>query len=116
MTIFANKHILLGITGSIAAYKAVELASRLTQAEAQVDVILTPAAEKFITPLTFQSVTGRKAFSDVDLWGGQAHVLHVGLGHSADLLVIAPATANTIASMAHGQADNLLCITSLAAR
>ncbi len=115
MTIFTNKHILLGVTGSIAAYKAVELASKLTQAGAQVDVILTPAAEKFITPLTFQSVTGRKAFTDADLWGGQAHVLHVGLGHSADLMVIAPCTANTLGKLAHGIADNLLTITALAA-
>jgi phosphopantothenoylcysteine decarboxylase/phosphopantothenate--cysteine ligase len=116
MTIFANKHILLGITGSIAAYKSVELASKLTQAGAQVDGILTPAAEKFITPLTFQSVTGRKAFTDADLWGGQAHVLHVGLGQTADLLVIAPCTANTLGKLAHGIADNLLTITALAAR
>jgi phosphopantothenoylcysteine decarboxylase/phosphopantothenate--cysteine ligase len=115
MTIFTDKHILLGITGSIAAYKSVELASRLTQTGAQVDVILTPAAEKFITPLTFQSVTGRRAFTDADLWGGQAHVLHIGLGHSADLLVIAPCTANTLGKLAHGIADNLLAITALAA-
>jgi phosphopantothenoylcysteine decarboxylase/phosphopantothenate--cysteine ligase len=116
MTIFSNKHILLGISGSIAGYKAVELASKLTQAGAQVDVILTPAAEKFITPLTFQSVTGRKVFTDADLWGGQAHVLHVGLAQSADLLVIAPCTANTLGKLAHGIADNLLTITALAAR
>jgi phosphopantothenoylcysteine decarboxylase / phosphopantothenate---cysteine ligase len=115
MALFTHKHILLGVTGSIAAYKAVDLASRLTQAGAQVDVILTPAAEKFVTPLTFQSVTGRKAFTDADLWGGEAHVLHVGLGHSADLLVIAPCTANTLAKLAHGIADNLLTITALAA-
>jgi phosphopantothenoylcysteine decarboxylase/phosphopantothenate--cysteine ligase len=115
MSIFTSKHILLGVTGSIAAYKAADLASKLTQAGAQVDVILTPAAEKFITPLTFQSVTGRKAFTDAELWGGEAHVLHVGLGHSADLLVVAPATANTIAKLAHGLADNLLTITALAA-
>ncbi len=116
MMIFTNKQILLGVTGSIAAYKAVELASKLTQAGAEVDVILTPAAEKFVTPLTFQSVTGRKAFTDADLWGGQAHVLHVGLGQSADLLVIAPCTANTLGKLAHGIADNLLAITVLAAR
>src|SRR5512137_1459734 len=116
MTIFTNKHILLGITGSIAAYKAAELASKLTQAGAQVDTILTPGAEKFITPLTFQSVTGRKAFTDADLWGGQAHVLHVGLGQEADLLVVAPCTANTLGKLAHGIADNLLTITALAAR
>ena len=116
MKIFANKHILLGVTGSIAAYKAVELASKLTQAGAQVDVILTPAAEKFITPLTFQSVTGRKAFTDANLWGGQAHVLHVGLGHTSELMVIAPCTANTLGKLAHGIADNLLTITALATR
>jgi phosphopantothenoylcysteine decarboxylase/phosphopantothenate--cysteine ligase len=116
MSIFAEKHILLGVTGSIAAFKAVELASKLTQAGAQVDVILTASAEKFITPLTFQSVAGRKAFTDADLWGGQAHVLHVGLGHSADLLAIIPATANTLAKLAHGLADNLLTVTALAAQ
>jgi phosphopantothenoylcysteine decarboxylase/phosphopantothenate--cysteine ligase len=116
MSIFTSKHIILGITGSIAAYKAADLASKLTQAEAQVDVILTPAAERFITPLTFQSVTGRKAFTDAELWGGEAHVLHVGLGQSADLLVIAPCTANTLGKLAHGLADNLLTITALAMR
>ena len=110
-----GKRILLGITGSIAAYKAADLASKLTQMGALVDVILTPAAEKFIAPLTLQSVTGRHAYTETDLWGGQAHVLHVGLGHDADLLVIAPCTANTIAKLAHGQADNLLTITALAA-
>jgi phosphopantothenoylcysteine decarboxylase/phosphopantothenate--cysteine ligase len=116
MSIFTSKHILLGVTGSIAAYKSADLASKLTQAGAQVDVILTPAAQKFISPLTFQSVTGRKAFTDADLWGGEAHVLHVGLGQSADLLVIAPCTANTIGKLAHGLADNLLTITALAMR
>jgi phosphopantothenoylcysteine decarboxylase / phosphopantothenate---cysteine ligase len=116
MKIFSNKQILLGVTGSIAAYKAVELASKLTQAGALVDVILTPAAEKFITPLTFQSVTGRKAFSDADLWGGEAHVLHVGLGQTAELMVIAPCTANTLGKLAHGIADSLLTITALAIR
>ena len=115
MTIFSNKQILLGVSGSIAAYKTVELASKLTQAGAQVDVILTPSAEKFIRPLTFQSVTGRKVYTDADLWGGEAHVLHVGLGHSADLLVIAPCTANTLGKLAHGIADTLLTITALAA-
>ncbi|HEY5270737.1 MAG TPA: bifunctional phosphopantothenoylcysteine decarboxylase/phosphopantothenate--cysteine ligase CoaBC [Anaerolineales bacterium] len=116
MSIFTSKQIILGVTGSIAAYKAADLASKLTQAGAQVDVILTPAAERFITPLTFQSVTGRKAFTDAELWGGEAHVLHVGLGHSANLLVIAPCTANTLGKLAHGLADNLLTITALAMR
>jgi phosphopantothenoylcysteine decarboxylase/phosphopantothenate--cysteine ligase len=114
MTVFSGKHIILGVTGSIAAYKAADLASKLTQQGALVDVIFTAGAEKFITPLTFQSVTGRKAFNDADLWGGEAHILHVGLGHRADLMVIAPCTANTLAKLAHGLADNLLTITALA--
>jgi len=114
MSILSNKRIILGVTGSIAAYKAADLASKLTQANAQVDVILSGAAEKFITPLTFQSVTGRRAYTDTDLWGNEAHVLHVGLGHSADILVIAPCTANTIAKLAYGQADTLLTVTALA--
>jgi len=116
MSIFSDKHILLGVTGSIAGYKAVDLASKLAQASAQVDVILTSAAEKFITPLTFQSVTGRKAYTDQDLWGNEAHVLHVVFGKTADLLVIAPCTADTIAKLAHGIADNLLTVTALAAK
>ena len=115
MSILSGKHILLGVTGSIAAYKAADLASKLTQAGAQVDVILTSAAEKFVTPLTYQSVTGRKAYTDKDLWGDEAHVLHVNLGKTADLLVIAPCTADTMAKLAHGIADNLLTVTALAA-
>jgi phosphopantothenoylcysteine decarboxylase/phosphopantothenate--cysteine ligase len=114
MSILSSKHILLGVTGSIAVYKAADLASKLTQAEAQVDVILTPGAQKFVTPLTFQSLTGRKTFTDADLWGGEAHILHVGLAQSADLLVIAPCTENTLAKLAHGLSDNLLTITALA--
>jgi len=116
MPIFDDKHILLGVTGSIAAYKAADLASKLAQAGALVDVMLTPSAEKFVTPLTFQSVTGRRAYTEADLWGSEAHVLHVGLAREADLQVIAPCTANTIAKLAYGQADSLLTITALAAR
>ena len=115
MSVLSGKRIILGITGSIAAYKAADLASKLAQAGAQADVILTGAAEKFITPLTFQSVTGRQAYVDADLWSNEAHVLHVGLGHTADLLIIAPCTANTLARLAHGSADSLLTVTALAA-
>ncbi|HLF01725.1 MAG TPA: bifunctional phosphopantothenoylcysteine decarboxylase/phosphopantothenate--cysteine ligase CoaBC, partial [Anaerolineales bacterium] len=74
----------------------------------------TDAATKFIAPLTFQSLTGRKAYTD--LWGDDAHVIHVGLAESAHLLIIAPATADVIAKLAHGQADDLLTVTTLAAR
>jgi len=104
------------VTGSIAAYKAVDLASRLTQAGALVDVILTEAAQKFVSPLTFRSVTGRPAYTDADLWGQEAHILHVGLAEETELLVIAPATANTLAKLASGQADSLLTISTLTAR
>jgi len=116
MSILSNKHILLGVTGSIAGYKAADLASKLAQAGAQVDVILTGAGEKFVTPLTFQSVTGRRAYTDQDLWGNEAHVLHVSFGKTADLLLIAPCTADTMAKLAHGIADNLLTVTALAAQ
>ncbi|MEK6752632.1 MAG: bifunctional phosphopantothenoylcysteine decarboxylase/phosphopantothenate--cysteine ligase CoaBC [Chloroflexota bacterium] len=115
MSIFSGKHILLGVTGSIAAYKAADLASKLAQAGAKVDVLLTGAGEKFVSSLTFQSVTGRRAFTDNDLWGNEAHVLHVSFGKTADLLVIAPCTADTMAKLAHGIADNLLTVTALAA-
>jgi phosphopantothenoylcysteine decarboxylase/phosphopantothenate--cysteine ligase len=115
MSILSNKHILLGVTGSIAGYKAADLASKLAQAGALVDVILTGAGEKFVSPLSFQSVTGRRAYIDKDLWGNEAHILHVSFGKTADLLVIAPCTAHTIAKLAHGFADNLLTVTALAA-
>jgi phosphopantothenoylcysteine decarboxylase/phosphopantothenate--cysteine ligase len=111
-----NKTILLGVTGSIAAYKAAELASKLEQLGASVDVILTASAEKFIPPLTFQSVTGRKAYTDSDLWGREGHVVHISLGRSAELMVIAPASANTISKIAMGIGDNLLSLTALVAK
>jgi phosphopantothenoylcysteine decarboxylase/phosphopantothenate--cysteine ligase len=110
-----GRRILLGVCGSIAAYKAAELASRLTQAGAEVDVVLTESAQKFVSGLTFQSLTGRRAYTDSDLWSQEGHVLHIGLGQRAQLLVVAPATADTIARLAHGRADNLLSITALAA-
>jgi len=112
--IFGGRRLLLGVCGSIAAYKAADLASKLTQAGSQVDVLLTEAATRFVSPLTFQSVTGRRAWTDADLWGPEAHVLHVELGRAADLLVIAPVTATTLARLAHGRADNLLALTALA--
>lgn len=114
ISLFQERRILLGVTGSIAVYKAADLASKLTQAGAQVDVILSEAAQKFVSPLTFQSVTGRRVYTDADLWSDEAHIIHVGLSGGADLFVIAPITANTIAKLAHGQADSLLTITALA--
>src|SRR4030042_4640027 len=107
-----NKRILLGVSGSVAAFKSAELASRLTQMGALVDVILTQSALQFVTPLTFQSVTGRRAYLDADLWGSEGHVQHIGLAKGADQMIIAPATANSLAKLAHGLADNLLTVTA----
>lgn len=109
-----HKNIILGVTGSIAAYKAADLASKLAQCGAIVNAVLTDAATQFIAPLTFQSVTGQPAYTNADLWGADAHVLHIGLARKADALLIAPATANTLAKLAHGGADDLLSLTALA--
>ncbi|MBA3871374.1 MAG: bifunctional phosphopantothenoylcysteine decarboxylase/phosphopantothenate--cysteine ligase CoaBC [Anaerolineae bacterium] len=120
MTLLQNKRIVLAVTGSIAAYKAADLASKLTQAGALVDVIMTEAAERFVTPLSFQSLTGRPVYTN--LWQNESsgalptHIAHVGLAEGADLLLVAPATANTLAKLAHGLADDLLTVTALAAR
>lgn len=113
--ILTGKRILLGVTGSVAAYKAVDLASRLTQAGAVVDVLMTRAAEVFVAPLTFRSVTGRGAYTEADLWGAEAHILHVDLARMADAYVIAPATANTIFKLAYGVSDSLVSLAALAA-
>ncbi len=119
ITLLDGKRIVLGVTGSIASYKAVDLASKLTQVGALVDVIMTDAARQFVTPLTFQAVTGRSVYTS--LWDTNAgslptHIAHVGLGEGADLLLIAPATADTLARLASGRADDLLAVTALAAR
>jgi phosphopantothenoylcysteine decarboxylase/phosphopantothenate--cysteine ligase len=111
-----DRRILLGVTGGIACYKVVDLASKLTQSGALVDCVLTESATRFVTALTFAAVTGRPALTDADLWRPDLHVPHVGLGHSADLIVVAPATANTIAKIAQGIADNLLTVSALAAK
>jgi phosphopantothenoylcysteine decarboxylase/phosphopantothenate--cysteine ligase len=116
ITLLQNKRILVGVTGGIACYKVVDLASQLTQAGALVDCVLTESAAKFVAPLTFAAVTGRPALIDADLWRSDLHVPHVGLGHGADLILVAPATANTLAKMAHGLSDNLLTVSILAAK
>ncbi len=116
MKVFEGKRIVLGVTGSIAAYKTVDLASKLTQSGAMVDVVLTESAAKLVSPLTFSSVTGRKAYIDQDLWQVEDHVLHIKLGEENQAFLIAPATANTIAKLANGLADNLLTVSALASR
>lgn len=120
MSILDGRRIIVGVTGSIAAYKIATLTSRLTQAGALVDVVMTQAATRFVSPLTFQALTGRPVYTDMwqtDTDGGlPTHIAHVGLAEGADLLLVAPATANTMAKLAHGLADNLLTVTALAAR
>lgn len=115
-TPFKDKNILIGITGSIAAYKTVDLASKLSQQSVSVNTILTQASQNFISPLTFQSVTGNKAYTDTDMWNHSDHILHVALTQEADLFLIAPITANTIAKFSHGLADNLLTLSFMASK
>ena len=111
---FQDKRVLLGISGSIAAYKAVDLASKLTQAGATVDVLMTYSATHFITPLTFRSITHRSVLVDLfDINSPQA-VEHVALAKSADVLVAAPATAHLIAKLALGLADDPISVIALA--
>lgn len=120
ISLFEDKQILLAVTGSIAAYKAIDLASKLTQRGAKVDVILTESGARFVTPLAFESVTGRQCYTTI--WqnegtgGLPTHVKHIGLGERANLMVVAPATANTLAKLAVGLADDLLSVTAVAAR
>jgi phosphopantothenoylcysteine decarboxylase/phosphopantothenate--cysteine ligase len=104
----AGKTILLGVTGSIAAYKAADLASKLHQRGATVRVVLTEGAKKFVTALTFQTVTHQPVAQDLWEERDAAGVAHVDLADRADLLLIAPATANTLAQLAHGLADDFL--------
>jgi len=111
-----NKTVLLGVTGSIAAYKAVDLASKLTQAEAKVDVVMTKAGKEFITPLTFRSVTHRRVAADMFETAPEFDIEHIALADRADVVVIAPATANIIAKLSAGIADDLLCCVVLATK
>jgi phosphopantothenoylcysteine decarboxylase/phosphopantothenate--cysteine ligase len=119
-----GKSIVLGVTGGIAAYKAVALCSYLVKAGAVVDVILTDAAREFVAPLTFQALTHRPVVTEMfrlldgsgELGRTRADIGHVSLAKRADLLIIAPATANTITKLAVGLADNMLTTTALATR
>lgn len=114
INVLHQKRIVLGVTGGIAAYKSVVLCSRLVQAGAQVDVIMTESAQKFVTPLTFQALTHRPIYTDMFAIPGGENIPHVTLADHADLLLIAPATANTMAKLANGLADNLLTAVALA--
>ena len=114
--VLQSKTILLGVTGSIAAYKAAGLASQLTQAGAAVDVVMTREATQFIGPLTFESLTHRPVVTNVMALLPDSQIGHVALAQRADIFVIAPATAHTIAKLAHGLADDAVSATALDTR
>ena len=109
-----GKHILLGISGSIAAYKAAVLARMLVREGAEVQIVITPAGKEFITPVTLSALTRRPVISDFFAQRDGTWHSHVDIGLWADAMVVAPATASTIGKMAHGVADNMLVTTYLA--
>lgn len=111
-----GKCVVLGITGGIAAYKMANVASALRKAGADVHVIMTENATQFITPLTFETLTNNRCVTDTFARDFKYEVTHVSLAKAADLILIAPATANVIAKLAHGIADDMLTTTVLAAR
>lgn len=109
-----GREIILGVTGGVAAYKSADLASKLVQAGARVTVVMTDAAEKFVGATTFEALTSRPVYRD--LFSPKEHFLgeHIGLARRGELLVIAPATADFLAKLAHGFADDLLSTLALA--
>ena len=109
----SNREILLGVSGGVAAYKAADLCSRLVQLDAKVTVIMTESAHQFIGATTFESLTGRPVYSHAFTAHEHFQGEHIGLARRAHLVVIAPATAQTIARLAHGMADDLLSTTVL---
>ncbi|MCW8933111.1 MAG: bifunctional phosphopantothenoylcysteine decarboxylase/phosphopantothenate--cysteine ligase CoaBC [Gammaproteobacteria bacterium] len=111
-----NKNIILGVCGGIAAYKSADLVRRLQDAGAQVRVIMTSAAMEFITPLTFQALSGYPVHTDLLDTEAEAAMGHIELARWADLVLIAPATANSLARLASGRADDLLCAVCLASK
>ncbi len=111
-----DKTVVLGVTGSIAAYKAADIASKLVQAGARVEVVMTRAATEFVTPLTFRSITARPTVTGMFDLASEFSIEHVALAEAADLVLIAPATANIIAKLAAGIADDMLCCTVLATK
>ena len=111
-----NKRIVLGVTGSIACYKALELASKLVQNGALVDTIMTKSSQEFLTPLAFKSITHRDVLTNMYDINSEFAINHVGLAESADIIVIAPATANTIAKISNGMSDDSLTTTVLASK
>lgn len=116
MSNLANKHIILGVSGGIAAYKSAELVRRLKEAGALVRVVMTSAATEFVTPLTFQALSGEPVHTDLFDLQAEAAMGHIELARWAELILIAPASANTLAKLSWGQADNLLTTLCLASK
>src|SRR3990167_3613185 len=117
MTLFlANKHILLGVTGSIAAYKSADLVRRLREAGAMERVAMTENAKRFITPLTMQAVSGYPVHDDLFDLSAEAAMGHIELARWADVVLVAPATADCMARLANGNADDLLTAVCLATK
>jgi phosphopantothenoylcysteine decarboxylase/phosphopantothenate--cysteine ligase len=112
VTVWAGRHVVLGVSGGIACYKSCTLARRLTEAGARVDVVLTQSAAEFVRPLTFEALTGRPV--QCSLWSSGGALSHVRLGHEADLIIVAPATAHLLARLAQGLADDVLTALLLA--
>jgi phosphopantothenoylcysteine decarboxylase/phosphopantothenate--cysteine ligase len=115
-TVFAGKKMVVGVTGSIAAFKVAGWVSDLAKEEALVSVVMTPSATKFVTPLTFAALSGNDVYTDMFSAAKEDTMAHISLGRDADIVLIAPATANTIAKLANGFADDLLTTTVLATR
>lgn len=115
-SVLAGRRIVLGICGSIACYKAADIASKLTQAGALVDTVMTPAATRFITPLAIRSLTGRPVY--VEMFDPETEVAeaHVALARQADAVLVAPVSATTLARIAHGLAEDMVSLTVLATR
>jgi phosphopantothenoylcysteine decarboxylase/phosphopantothenate--cysteine ligase len=111
-----DRNIVLGITGGIAAYKGADLASKLTQAGAKVRVVMTRSALEFVAPLTFEAITANAVVTDMFQTSAEHRVNHIALSETADIIVVAPATANIIAKIAQGLADDMLTCTILAAK
>jgi phosphopantothenoylcysteine decarboxylase/phosphopantothenate--cysteine ligase len=113
----SKKHIILGVTGSIAAYKSAEIIRGLKEEGLEVSVVMTKEAEHFITPLTLSSLSEKKVYRDMFVQGGAEYEMpHIDLARNADLVLIAPATANTVGKIAHGLADDLLTCIILATK
>lgn len=109
-----HKHVVLGITGSVAAYKAADIARLFVEKKYKVSVVMTGSAEEFIAPLTFSSLTGQKTYTDMFTDGDAWEMAHIELAKSADAILIAPATANSISTIACGLANDLLSCVVLA--